>query len=181
MGIDFRSLSPAAQKQVLAKMAKQSKSSRTIIRNLTGQDFPDAAEKPVPTGEVLFQAVVRGTPITKKNSMEIRKRKDGTPYISQSGQHHRYADDFKSQLLYAGPPISVLCNVREIYYMPDRRKVDQLNLQAATDDLLVECGVLEDDNSRIVGGHDGSRVRIDRKDPRVEITITKMEEENDAT
>ena len=181
MGIDFRSLSPAAQKQVLKKLAQQSKSSRTIIRNLTGQDFPGTAEKATVSGEVLFQAVIHGTPITKKNHMEIRKRGDGTPYISQSSQHHRYADDFKSQLLYAGPPISVLCNVQEIYYMPDRRKVDQLNLQAATDDLLVECGVLEDDNSRIVGGHDGSRVRIDRKNPRVEITITKMEEESNAT
>lgn len=66
--------------------------------------------------------------------------------------------------------------VREVYYMPTRQLVDKLNLQAATDDLLVACKVLKDDNSRIVGGHDGSRVRLDRKNPRVEITITRLEE-----
>nr|DAZ39251.1 MAG TPA: Cytosine specific methyltransferase [Caudoviricetes sp.] len=33
-----------------------------------------------------------------------------------------------------------------------------------------------DDNSRIVAGHDGTRVLYDPKNPRTEIYITKMEE-----
>ena len=186
MGIDFKDLSPKARAQVLAKLAREDPKSRNIIRNITGKDYGAAArtdqpprrEEP-PAGAVLFRATVLGKPITKKNHMEIRRRKDGTPYISQAKRHGEYADSFKAQVRYAGAPIECLCNVKEVYYMPTRQIVDKLNLQAATDDLLVECGVLKDDNSRIVGGHDGSRVRLDRENPRVEITITKMEEEDE--
>ena len=48
------------------------------------------------------------------------------------------------------------------------------NLQEAADDMLVHFKVLEDDNMTIVAGHDGSRVRYDKENPRIEITITKM-------
>ena len=189
MGIDFKDLSPKARAQVLAKLAREDPRNRNIIRNITGKDYAAAhgPQAPAPSlrplameeaGEVLFRATVLGKPITKKNHMEIRRRKDGTPYISQAKRLERYAESFKAQVFYTGAPIECLCNVREIYYMPTRQLVDKLNLQAATDDLLVSCGVLKDDNARIVGGHDGSRVRLDREHPRVEITITRLEEEN---
>lgn len=41
----------------------------------------------------------------------------------------------------------------------------------------ISARVLEDDNSKIVAAHDGSRVEIDRKNPRVEIEIEEMEKE----
>lgn len=181
MGIDFRDLSPKAQAQVLEKLAQESPKNRSIIRNITGKDYgpaprPQETSADPPAGEVLFRATVLGKPITKKNHMEIRKRADGKRFVGQSDQFKEYAEVFKSQVFYTGEPIECLCNVREVYYMPTRQIVDKLNLQAATDDLLVECGVLKDDNSRIVGGHDGSRVRLDRDNPRVEITITRLEE-----
>ena len=68
-------------------------------------------------------------------------------------------------------------NVRCVYYMATLRKVDLANLIEATCDILVTTGVLADDNSRIVAAHDGSRVELDRKQPRVEIEIKEMEEE----
>ena len=40
----------------------------------------------------------------------------------------------------------------------------------------MKASVLEDDNSKIVAAHDGSRVELDRKQPRVEIEIEEMEE-----
>jgi Holliday junction resolvase RusA-like endonuclease len=49
-----------------------------------------------------------------------------------------------------------------------------VNLMEATLDILVDAGVLADDNSRIVVSHDGSRVMLDRENPRAEITITRM-------
>lgn len=63
-----------------------------------------------------------------------------------------------------------------LFYMATRRKVDGLNLAAGLDDILVERGILADDNSRIVAGHDGTRVLYDPKNPRTEIYITEMEE-----
>lgn len=47
---------------------------------------------------------------------------------------------------------------------------------STTDDLLVRAGVLADDNSQIVAAHDGSRVRLDRENPRVEIEIVSIVE-----
>ena len=56
--------------------------------------------------------------------------------------------------------------------MPTRRRVDLLNLLEASLDILVDAGILEDDNSSIVVSHDGSRVLYDKENPRAEITIT---------
>ena len=61
--------------------------------------------------------------------------------------------------------------------MPTRHRVDLVNLLEATCDILVECGLLADDNSKIVVSHDGSRVEYDKYNPRVEIEITPAEEE----
>lgn len=72
-------------------------------------------------------------------------------------------------------PISARVNVRCVYYMKTARRVDLANLIEATTDILVKARVLEDDNSKIVSAHDGSRVELDRKNPRVEIEIKEME------
>lgn len=58
-----------------------------------------------------------------------------------------------------------------VYYMPTRHKVDLCNLLAATCDILVKANVIEDDNSKIIVSHDGSRVLYDKENPRVEIEI----------
>lgn len=70
-------------------------------------------------------------------------------------------------------------NVKGVYYMPTRHRVDLCNLLEATCDILTHYGVLEDDHSRIVASHDGSRVRYDKDNPRVEITITESDSEKE--
>lgn len=74
--------------------------------------------------------------------------------------------------------IDLPVNVRCVYYMPTRRRVDLTNLLEATDDVLVRAGVLADDHSGIIAAHDGSRVRMDREWPRVEIEIVSMLKED---
>lgn len=64
-------------------------------------------------------------------------------------------------------------NLKCLYYMPTHHKVDLTNLQNATNDILVNAGVLADDNCKIVVSHDGSRVYYDKHNPRVEIYIEK--------
>ena len=66
-------------------------------------------------------------------------------------------------------PVNVQC----LYYMKTKRKVDLNNLLEATTDILVKYKILEDDNSKIVASHDGSRVYYDKDNPRTEIIITK--------
>jgi Holliday junction resolvase RusA-like endonuclease len=61
--------------------------------------------------------------------------------------------------------------------MPTRHRVDLVNLLEATCDILVDAGILADDNSNIVAAHDGSRVEYDKYNPRVEITISPINTE----
>lgn len=65
-------------------------------------------------------------------------------------------------------PVNVKCE----YYMPTKRRVDLVNLEEATLDVLVAYGIIADDNSNIVASMDGSRVFYDKKNPRTEIEIT---------
>ena len=113
-----------------------------------------------------------GCPRTKKNSGRILRR--GSRYfIAPSEAFERYQRDCIRQTPgNLRQYITDMVNVRCVYYMPTHRRVDLLNLMAATLDILVKAGVLADDNCKIAAAHDGSRVRYDKNNPRVEITIT---------
>jgi Holliday junction resolvase RusA-like endonuclease len=52
--------------------------------------------------------------------------------------------------------------------------VDLINLHAALHDALVDCGVLIDDHSGIIVSTDGSRVRHDKENPRIDVVITRI-------
>ena len=119
--------------------------------------------------------VILGDPRTKKNSQRlIRAGLKTIPIYSKA--YEQYRDDFLRQVTGSKKrgiafPVNVCCT----YYMRTRRLVDLVNLIEATNDLLVESGVLADDNSSVIVGHDGSRVYYDRQNPRVEIIITEVE------
>lgn len=133
----------------------------------------------------MIHYTIIGDPRTKKNHQKIvgtgrRCPCCGKPtkqWIQQGDAYMKYAELVAWQLHpVPDTPIDYPVNCCYLFYMATRRKVDGLNLEAALDDILVERGVLSDDNSRIVAGHDGTRVLYDQKNPRTEIYITKMEE-----
>ena len=118
--------------------------------------------------------IIRGTPVTKKNSSRIILV-HGKPRIIPSKQFAEYEKAALYQLMPVRPQTAVdyPLNVRCVYYMPTNRRVDLTNLLAATMDILVDAHVLADDNAKIVVGHDGSRVEYRATEPRVEIEITE--------
>ena len=65
-------------------------------------------------------------------------------------------------------------------YMQTRRRVDDLNLFASLDDLLVSNGIIKDDCINIIRCRDGSRVLYDKENPRAEIYIYRYREEEDS-
>lgn len=117
-----------------------------------------------------------GEPRTKKNSARILRTRYGAPFVAPSKAYVDYETDCLRQIKRPHSPISARVNVRCVYYMKTARRVDLANLIEATTDILVKARVLEDDNSKIVAAHDGSRVDYDKKKPRVEIWIEEMEE-----
>ena len=113
-------------------------------------------------------------PRTKKNSQQIIKIK-GHYAIMPSKLYKQFEKDcfhYMPNIETIDYPVNVKCT----YYMPTRRKVDLNNLLEATTDVLVHYNVLKDDNSKIVVGHDGSRVYYDKYNPRTEIEISRIEE-----
>lgn len=123
----------------------------------------------------MISLTILGKPITKKNSMRmVTNKKTGRVFPIPSKQFVAYQKLFLSQVRRPQITIDQPVNVQAVYYMPTRHRVDITNLLSATHDLLVDAGVLEDDNSKIVVGVDGSRVFYDKLNPRVEIEITEV-------
>ena len=122
---------------------------------------------------------IYGDPVTKKNSARIVNA-GKYPRVLPSKAYLQYRADAIAQItgakrLHIASPV----NLKVVYYMRTKRRVDLVNLLEATCDILVDAGVLDDDNSRIVVGHDGSRVEYDKQNPRAEITITPIAEQED--
>ena len=121
--------------------------------------------------------IIQLPPITKKNSQQILTNpRTGRPFIMPSKKYKEYEVQ-AGVFLRPRPPKPIACtlNVKCLFYMPTRRAVDLNNLLEAATDVLVHSGIIEDDNCRIVVAHDGSRVLYDKDNPRTEITITKIE------
>lgn len=119
---------------------------------------------------------INTAPVSKKNSQQII-RINGRPCIIPSKQYKAY-EKAAVELIrdqWTDEPIGEPVNVRTMFYMPTRRRVDLVNLQEAALDVLVKAGVLADDNCSIVTSMDGSAVAYDKENPRTEIRITGKE------
>ena len=114
-------------------------------------------------------------PRSKKNSQEIVRPKGRPPIIVQSKVYKEYEKACREYVPEMPIPIDFPVNVQYLFYRKDERRCDATNLQAALDDILVKYGVLADDNWKIIKSHDGTRVLLDRENPRVEVTITEVE------
>lgn len=112
-------------------------------------------------------------PISKKNSQQIVRRKDGRPCIIPSQKYKEY-EKAAGRFMPKVTTIDRTVNVKAIFYMPTHRLVDLVNLQEALLDVLVKYRLLDDDNSRIVVSMDGSRVDYDKENPRTEVEITEV-------
>lgn len=126
-------------------------------------------------------------PITKKNSQQIRYRygRDRTtgarkqiPYIapSQAFKDYEQAAMWFVPKLRQPNGIDFPVNVKCIFYVPTLKPCDLTNHLEAIDDIMVKAGLLADDNYKIIESHDGSRVRYDKNNPRTEVYIERIKE-----
>lgn len=126
-----------------------------------------------------YKFAIYGDPRTKKNSSRIVTMKNGRAFLIPSKQYKEYESSFTKQAQeqhVQGLMIDYPCNIRCVYYMKTRRKVDLTNLLSASMDCMVSAGIIADDNCKIATANDGSRVHYDKEKPRVEITIDPIDE-----
>ena len=120
---------------------------------------------------------IKLTPITKKNSQQI-VQVHGRPLILPSQKYRQYEKACAVFMPKLKEPINEPVNIRCVFYMPTRRKVDLTNLLSCAMDILVRYQVITDDCRDIAYANDGSRVYYDKSAPRTEIEITRITDEN---
>lgn len=138
--------------------------------------------------ELLASYVIALDPRTKKNHQTIAGTgpacyvcgKRAKQFIRQGHANTKYAAA-AAKYLHPKPARPIEGRVHIIYrlYMQTWRRVDDLNLYAALDDILVHEKILADDNINIIRCRDGSGVFHDKEYPRAEIYIYQYEEEED--
>lgn len=138
--------------------------------------------------ELLAQYVIPLDPRTKKNHMTIAGTGPKCPkcgkrrklFVRQGAAHSKYAFE-SAQYLNPRPkePIGEQVHIVYVLYMQTKRRVDDLNLFASLDDILVHEKILKDDCVKFIRNRDGSRVLYDKENPRAEIYIYRYAEEED--
>lgn len=112
---------------------------------------------------------------TKKNSSRIiiaGKRKMLIP-SSAYVEFEKHCSPFLKPL-----KIDYPINLKCVFYMKTRKRVDLPNLLNSICDVLVHYQTILDDNKDIVAGFDGSKVAYDKSNPRIEIEIAPIRKED---
>src|SRR5699024_12488758 len=131
----------------------------------------DSSRRRPPMTDLLSCATLKGAQRTKKHHQRILRGAGGKPTIAQSKEYIQYEKDCLWQIRSPPRPLSGPVNVKCLYYMPTRRRVDLTNLLESTGDILMRAGDPANDCAAVVAGHDGSRELLVGKNPRVEIEI----------
>lgn len=131
----------------------------------------------------IYKYTVPLAPVTKKNSPQIFYmgarcpvcHKGKTARVMPSAAYLKYE---RAAVYYLTPkpkkPIDTPCRVETRFHMPTRRRCDLPNHIEAIHDILVKAKILADDNYTIIASVDGSRVLYDKSNPRTEIFIEEM-------
>lgn len=129
------------------------------------------------TGAESVSIIIPMKPISKKNSLQMaRNARTGTWFPRQSAEYLRYERDCGVFIRCKGLDISYPVGIKAVFYVPDNRRRDLSNYIEAIADILVHYRVIGDDCWQVVENWDGSRMRVDKDNPRTEIVISKARE-----
>lgn len=122
-----------------------------------------------------MKIIIPVIPRSKKNSQQIISNlKTKRPMIIQSKLYANFERECGLYLKRYKSNIDYSINLKIDFYVPDKRRRDIANYIEAIQDILVKYEVIKDDNYNIITSLDGTRMYIDKENPRVEIEITKI-------
>lgn len=127
---------------------------------------------------ILFECTLKGRTRILKNSKKIIKvGKRRIPV--HSDQYKRwaiFAAIFITKAKTNKTPIDKPVNLKCLFYLKNHQhEADLSNMYQGIEDILEECGVLE--NDKLIHSHDGSRKIFDpNEEERVEITLSLLKD-----
>lgn len=115
--------------------------------------------------------VIPIAPVTKKNSQQIWRGRNGRPFVVGSNQSRAWQESAVAHLKrqWTEAPLTHDVNVRARFYR-ERAAGDLINYCQALADALEKAGVLK--NDRQIAAWDGSRLDKDAAHPRTELVIS---------
>ena len=126
-----------------------------------------------------FSFTIPLPPVGKKNSQQILiNSKTHRPFISQNKRYKDYAKDAGMFIPRLDEPIDYPIIISARFYMPSKRRVDTVNLEEALWDVLVDHGFIADDCRDIIAGSDGTRTFYDKGNPRTEVYVRPLNEQD---
>lgn len=134
---------------------------------------------------LLAKFVIPMDPRAKREHLKISGRGERCPvcgkfqtlYACQAPPNTEYAARCAQYLsCWKKPPISQPVHLVYRLYIQTNRRVSDLNLFLALDEILVKEHILKSGDHAVIRSRDGSRVFCDRSFPRAEIEIYTYEE-----
>lgn len=118
-----------------------------------------------------LELTVEGRVPSKKNSKRVFAR-GGRVIVIPSENHQLWHEEQSYRIKKFRPkkPIEK-CEIRMMFYAPDKRKTDLDNKSTTILDLLVDNQIISDDSWFVVNKLTLEFVKIDRENPRAEIII----------
>ncbi len=115
--------------------------------------------------------VIPGNPGIKKNAGRMVNAR-GRRFRVPSERYMIWERTAKQILMtWPEPPVEVPFILKCSFFVPDNRARDLSNLYEGIQDVLKTMRVIKDDAWQYLAGHDGSRVYIDKENPRTEVEI----------
>jgi len=121
-----------------------------------------------------MQIILKGRIPSKKNSKYLVYR-GGRPYFIPSPAYKLWHEEQSWVIKKCRPKTPIeKCDVTLIFYAPDRRAADLTNKAESIMDLLVDNGIIKDDNWFVVIKLNLIFNEVDKENPRVIINILKL-------
>lgn len=116
--------------------------------------------------------IIAGDVPSKKNSKQIIYVR-GRPLIISSKNYQNWHKTAQNQL-YGVKPLPGLSSINLTFFSSTRRKFDLTNKAESVMDLLVDCGIIPDDNWSVVPKVVLEYGGVDKDNPRVEVSVTSL-------
>lgn len=123
----------------------------------------------------VYRYVFRGEVASKKNS-KVLARVKGRPMLLPSRKYQEWEKRARLAIMAEGRPTVPLKAARlfMVIFHGDMLKRDSNNATQGVQDVLVDMGVIQDDNWMVIGTPEVVHM-VDVEDPRLEVTVEELD------